>query len=53
LFNVSVCIVELAFIRGQLRQRTMNPKQLITPFKSGRDFEGFSGMVNGLLSLAL
>jgi hypothetical protein len=52
-FDVSVCVVEPAFVAKQLRQFVMNPKQEIVPIERGCDSEGYLEMVNRLLGIAL
>ena len=47
-FEMSLCVAEPAFIAKQLRQFTMNPKQVVVPIKRGSNSEGYLKMVNGL-----
>ena len=51
LFNMSVCIIELAFPGKQARQGEMGPKQLIDQVKRGCNSGGYLEMVNGFLYL--
>lgn len=52
-FEVSVCVVEPAFVNRQLRQGIMDPKQLAVPVGRRGEFESRFEMLNGLPYLAL
>ena len=51
--EVSVCVAESPFLRKQVRQGEMNPKQLIVPAERGCDSQGYLEMVDSLLRFAL
>ena len=52
-FNVSMRIVEPAFLGKQIRQRVTDPEQLVMPVERGCDSKGCLEMVNGLRCLTL
>ena len=51
--DVSLCVVEPAFVEKQPSQGMVDPKQAILPAERGCDSEGYLVMVNGLPRLAL
>ena len=52
-FDVSLCVVELAFPSKQLRQGVVNPERMIAQIEKGCNFEGYLEMVGGLLLVVL
>jgi len=52
-FDVSVCVIESAFLGKHLRQGIMGPKRSTVQVERRRDFKGYLVVVNGPLSLAL
>jgi hypothetical protein len=52
-FDVSLCIVEPAFIEKQPRQAVMSQKQFIVPVEGGCNTESYLEMVDSLICVAL